>query len=210
MKIEQMRLGRMRTFGYLIGDEVSGNAALIDPAFDTADILHRANQSGYNITHVLNTHHHADHTAGNKAVIKVTGALLCIHASDAPALSGLINRATSRMLGGRRSPSPDRLLTDGDKLHVGTIELTILHTPGHTPGGICIHTPGHVFTGDTLFVGAIGRADLPGSSAEQLLAAIHRKLYTLPDETIVWPGHDYGDRPSSIVGHERQHNPYTR
>ena len=209
MKMEQIKLSRMETFCYLIGDEASGNGALIDPAFDVPHILGRARAAGYTITHVINTHHHSDHSAGNAQALQATGAKLCIHALDAPALGRLTGRAFARMLGGRGSPAPDILLADGDILRVGATALTVLHTPGHTPGGICLYTPGHVFTGDTLFVGAVGRTDLSGGDAGRLLAAIHSKIYTLPDDTIVWPGHDYGDSPKSTVAHERANNPFT-
>lgn len=209
MKIEQIRLSRMNTFCYLIGDDAAGTAVLIDPAFDVPRILSMVRRGGYIVTHVINTHHHSDHTAGNADVVKATGAWLCIHELDAPFLGNLTGRAFSRMLGGKGSPPAQRLLKDGEKLRVGTIVLTVLHTPGHTPGGACFYTPGHVFTGDTLFVGAVGRTDLPGGNAAQLLSSIHKKLYTLPEETIVWPGHDYGQAPSSTIGNERQFNPFT-
>jgi hydroxyacylglutathione hydrolase len=210
MKVDQILLSRMDTFCYLIGDESAGTAALIDPAFDVPRILAKAGNAGYTITHVLNTHGHPDHSAGNADVIRATGAQLCIHEIDAPSLGNMTGRVFSRMLGGKGSPRPQRLLKDGDKIRIGAIELTVLHTPGHTPGGACFYTTGHVFTGDTLFVGAVGRTDLSGGSAAQLLASIQNKIYTLPEDTIVWPGHHYGDAPSSTVGRERRENPFTR
>jgi hydroxyacylglutathione hydrolase len=209
MQIEQILLSRMDTFCYLIGDESAGAAALIDPAFDIPRILALVQKGGYIVTHVINTHHHSDHTAGNADVISATGAHLCIHELDAPFLSKLTGRAFCRMLGGKASPPPQRLLKDGDRIYIGAIELRVLHTPGHTPGGACFYTPGHVFTGDTLFVGAVGRTDLSGGSAEQLQSSIRDRIYTLPEDTIVWPGHDYGDSPSSTVGNERRFNPFT-
>lgn len=209
MKVTQIKLSRMATFCYLVGDEASGHGALIDPAFDVPRILDRARAAGYRITHVINTHHHADHSAGNAEAIKATGAKLCIHAQDAPALGRLTGRAFARMLGGKGSPPPDIVLADGDTLRIGATPLTVLHTPGHTPGGICLYTPGHVFTGDTLFVSGVGRTDLAGGDPGQLLASIRTKIYTLPDDTIVWPGHDYGPSPSSTVARERADNPFT-
>jgi glyoxylase-like metal-dependent hydrolase (beta-lactamase superfamily II) len=210
MKIDQIPLSRMDTFCYVIADEASGRAALIDPAFDVPRILATARKAGYAVSHVINTHHHPDHSAGNAEVIQATGAQLCIHEKDAPFLNKLTGRAMARMLGGKGSPAPQRMLVDGDTVRIGATELTVLHTPGHTPGGICIYTPGHVFTGDTLFVGAVGRTDLPGGSDRLLRTSICDRIYALPDETIVWPGHNYGDTPSSTVGYERQHNPFTR
>lgn len=210
MMIEQILLKRMDTFCYLVGDEVSGRAALIDPAFEVPRILEIARKAGYSVTHVINTHHHADHTAGNADVVRLTGAGICIHELEAAALGNITNRAFARMLGGKGSPNPKRLLIDGDTIHIGATAIRVLHTPGHTPGGISLYTPGHVFTGDTLFVGAVGRTDLPGGNPKQLLTAIRNKIYTLPDETIIWPGHDYGDAPSSTVADERRFNPFTR
>jgi glyoxylase-like metal-dependent hydrolase (beta-lactamase superfamily II) len=210
MRIEQIKLSKMATFCYLVGDEASGNAALIDPAFDVPRIVDMATRAGYTITHVINTHHHADHSAGNAEVIRRTHARLSIHAQDAAALTKIAGKAFARMLGGKGSPPPDRRLADGDRLRIGTVELRVLHTPGHTPGSICLHAPGHIFTGDTLFVGAVGRTDLPGGSARKLISSIRKKIYTLPEDTIVWPGHDYGERPSSTIFYEKNHNPYTR
>ncbi|MBW1990455.1 MAG: MBL fold metallo-hydrolase [Deltaproteobacteria bacterium] len=144
------------------------------------------------------------------AILSATGAKLAVHRLEAKRLSGLFTRGLSKVLGGAASPRPDRLLADGDALDFGKQTLTVLHTPGHTPGGICLYTPGHVFTGDTLFVGSVGRTDLPGGSTATLLSSIRRKLYTLPPETIVWPGHHYGRTPTSTIAREMAENPFTR
>jgi len=200
----------METFCYLVGDEKTRTAALIDPAFDTEQILQIATELGYAITHVINTHCHSDHTAGNQAVIRATSAKLLIHAADAPKLSTVVNAAFSKVLGGKGSPEPDVLLQDNDDIIIGATVLLTIHTPGHTPGGICLYAPGHVFTGDTLFVEAVGRTDLPGGSSRQLLQSIRERLYTLPGDTIVWPGHDYGPTPSSSIDYEKRHNGFTR
>ena len=210
MYVKQIKLSKMETFCYLVGDEGSQTAALIDPAFDTGQILQIASELGYAITHVINTHCHSDHTAGNQAIIRATKAKLLIHAADAPKLTTIVNTAFSKVLGGKGSPDPDVLLHDQDDITIGETVLETIHTPGHTPGGICLYTPGHVFTGDTLFVEAVGRTDMPGGSSPQLLNSIREKLYTLPGDTIVWPGHDYGPTPSSSIDHEKRHNEFTR
>jgi hydroxyacylglutathione hydrolase len=210
MDVIQIKLSKMDTFGYLVGDPGTGEAALIDPAFDTPRILATAREKGFNVTRVINTHNHPDHTAGNAAIIKATGAELLMHRVDAERMGGMLNRGFARILGGKGSPKPDVALEDGDTIPVGGIDLTVIHTPGHTPGGICLYAPGHVFTGDTLFVEAVGRTDLPGGSAATLLAAIRENLYTLPGDTIVWPGHDYGPTPSSTISREMATNPFTR
>jgi len=209
-QIIQMRLDKMAVFCYLIGDIDSKTCVLIDPAFETKEIIQKVNSSGYTVTQLINTHNHADHTAGNASIISKTGAKLLIHKLDAKRLNSIGSRAFSRMLGGRKSPHPDRLLENNDILTIGKTALTILHTPGHTPGGICLYTEGNVFTGDTLFVGAVGRTDLRGGSMKGLLKSVHEKIYTLPDDTKIWPGHDYGGKPYSTVEEERQNNPFTR
>lgn len=210
LTVEQIRLSKMATFAYLVMDAETGQAALIDPAFDTGRILAAAKEMGATVTHVVNTHNHPDHTAGNAAVLAATGARLVMHRRDADRLGGLFHRGFSRLLGGKGSPRPDRQVDDGDRIDIGRSALTVIHTPGHTPGGICLYAPGNLFTGDTLFVGSVGRTDLPGGSARVLLSSIREKLYTLPGDTVVWPGHDYGSFPRSTIAHEMVTNPFTR
>jgi glyoxylase-like metal-dependent hydrolase (beta-lactamase superfamily II) len=207
MEILQIRLNKMAVFCYLIGDESSRTGALIDPAFETDRILAVVKEKGYRITHVINTHCHSDHTAGNAAIIAATGAQLLIHELDAENLTKMLNRGFTRILGGKTSPRPDILLKDNDVITIGSTVLNVIHTPGHTPGGICLLAENNIFTGDTLFVGAVGRTDLPGGSYKQLSRAIRERIYTLPEETIVWPGHDYGISRVSSVAREKKDNP---
>ena len=209
MQVIQISLTPMETFCYILGDEATNNCALIDPAFETEKILDMVKKAGYRVTHLINTHSHSDHTAGNAKIIAATGARLLIHSLDAKALGKMLNSTFSKMMGGKGSPEPDVLLGDGDIIHIGDSELKVIHTPGHTPGGICIYFDGNVFTGDTLFVEAVGRTDLPGGSIKTLMESIHTKIYTLPDETIVWPGHDYGSMKHSTVGYEKEKNLFT-
>ena len=210
MIIKQILLSPMDTFCYVIGDEATKTCALIDPAFETPKILSIVEQEGYRVTHLINTHGHSDHSAGNAAIIKATHAKLHLHYSEAKRVSGIANSAFSRMMGGKGSPPPDVLLKDKDLIDIGETQLAVIHTPGHTPGSICLYSIGHVFTGDTLFVEAVGRTDLPGGSTQQLLDSIRKKLYTLPEDTRVWPGHDYGPSPDSTIGHEIRENYFTR
>jgi glyoxylase-like metal-dependent hydrolase (beta-lactamase superfamily II) len=211
MEIKQILLSKMVNFCYLVGDEASKTCALIDPAFETDRILTEAERLGYRVTHIINTHGHSDHTAGNEAIKAATGAQLLIHELDAKRLGKVVHKTFSRILGGKGSPVPDVLLKDNDLVQIGDgINMRVIHTPGHTPGGICLYSDGHLFTGDTLFVGAVGRTDLPGGSSRQLLASIQKKIYTLPGSTIVWPGHDYGPYTSSTVEREKLTNPFTR
>ncbi len=210
MEIKQIKLSKMAVFCYIIGDPASGSCALIDPAFETGRILKEVKRSGLRVTHVINTHCHSDHTAGNASVIASTGARLLIHKLDAKRLEGILNASFSKILGGGRSPTPDVLLEDGDIIQIGEISIKVIHTPGHTPGGICLYADGNLFTGDSLFVGAVGRTDLPGGSSKRLIRSIHEKLYSLPGETKVWPGHDYGGRPYSTIEEQKRSNPYTK
>jgi glyoxylase-like metal-dependent hydrolase (beta-lactamase superfamily II) len=210
VEIRQIKLSKMAIFCYLIIDESSRSAAIIDPAFDTGKILSYLSDRRLTLTHIINTHGHADHTAGNAAIQKATQAKLYMHRGELSHLKGLMHKTFSLFLGGQGSPLPDAFMEEGDTIMAGRIRLSVLHTPGHTRGSVSIHTEGHVFTGDTLFVGGVGRTDLPGGSHRELLSSIHNKIYTLPDHTIVWPGHDYGSAPHSTVGREKAENPYTR
>jgi hydroxyacylglutathione hydrolase len=209
MEVKQIYLPQMANFCYMAGDEATRTCAVIDPAFDPQKILDTVKEAGYTITHVINTHGHSDHTSGNAGIIEATGAQLCIHRADADQVTRLLTRTLSRLMGGKGSPRPSRLLEDNDTISIGKTNLMVIHTPGHTPGSICIHSDGHLFTGDTLFVGAVGRTDLPGGSAKQLLRSIREKLYALPGDTRVWPGHDYGQAPFSTIEIEKQTNPFT-
>lgn len=199
----------MDNFCYIVGDEATQTCALIDPAFETDRILKQAAAEGLQVSHIINTHGHSDHTAGNQAIKAATGAKLLIHGLDAVRLGKMLHKTFSRVLGGKGSPGADVLLKDNDKINIGKTELTVLHTPGHTPGCICLFGDGNVFTGDTLFVQAVGRTDLPGGSLKQLLLSVREKIYTLPGDTIVWPGHHYGPTPSTTVEIEKNTNPFT-
>ncbi len=207
--VRQIRVGMMATFCYIIGDEASHTCAVLDPAFEVKKILKETESLGYKLTHVINTHGHLDHTRGNAQIIAASGAKLLIHELDAKTLEKILIRTFSRLLGGKGSPLPDRLLKDGDTIDIGETSLKVIHTPGHTMGGICLYTEGNLFTGDTLFVGAVGRTDLRGGSMLRLIQSIKEKLYTLPDDTIVWPGHDYGITPNSTIAYEKKSNPQT-
>jgi glyoxylase-like metal-dependent hydrolase (beta-lactamase superfamily II) len=188
MIVRQLQVGFMDNFSYLVGCETSRQAMVIDPAGDAQEIVALAKSLGLTIVLIVNTHGHGDHTAGNAALKALTGAQVVIHALDADGY-----------------PGADRFLSEENSLQLGNIPFDVLHTPGHTPGGICLHAEGHLFTGDTLFVGDSGRTDLEGGHRPTLGASI-RQLMTLPEETIVWPGHDYGPTPSSTLGWEKRHN----
>ncbi|RJP86266.1 MAG: MBL fold metallo-hydrolase [Desulfobacteraceae bacterium] len=209
MKLKAIYLPQMANFCYMVGDESTHTCGVIDPAFDPRKILDEVRDAGYTITHVINTHGHSDHTSGNAAILEATGAQLCIHKADSEQVTRMLSRVLSRFMGGKGSPKASRLLEDNDIIDIGQTQLKVIHTPGHTPGSICLYTDGNLFTGDTLFVGAVGRTDFPGGSPSQLLASVRQKLYTLPGDTRVWPGHDYGPSPSSTIEKEKRTNPFT-
>ena len=207
MIVEQMLGGPMAVFSYIVGCEQEKECLIIDPAGSIDRVLSRTEALGLTVTTVVNTHGHADHTSGNNALISRTGARLVAHEKDADRITAGLNKAMSLVMGKRPSPGAHFHVKDGDFIKLGKTGLSVLHTPGHTPGGICLYGDGNLFTGDTLFVGAVGRTDMRGGSFETLLASL-RKLLELPPDTIVWPGHDYGDTPSSTLAHEKKTNPY--
>ena len=188
MLIKQLDIGYMDNFCYIVGCEKTRKALVIDPGRDVDRIVSAAEKQGLEIEAIVNTHAHGDHTAGNAELKSLTGAKIFIHALDAAGY-----------------PKADVFLKDEKTLQLGEITFDVIHTPGHTPGGICLHTQGNLFTGDTLFVGDSGRTDLPGGDRPTLGKSI-RRLMQLPDDTIIWPGHDYGPTPTSTIGWEKRHN----
>lgn len=188
MIIKQLCLGSMDNFTYLIGDEATKTALVIDPAADVEPIIQEAQEAGLIIKTILNTHGHFDHTAGNAMLKYRTDAQIVLHKADA-------------FLYG----DADRLLDQETVFDSGELHFRVIHTPGHTPGGICLYAEDNLFTGDTLFVGDSGRTDLAGGD-RNLLAKSLRSLMTLPEKTIVWPGHDYGPTPASTIGWEKRNN----
>jgi glyoxylase-like metal-dependent hydrolase (beta-lactamase superfamily II) len=188
MIIKQLEIGYMDNFCYIVGCEKTRKALVIDPGRDVDLIVSVAEKQGLEIETIVNTHTHGDHTAGNAELKSLTGSKIIIHALDAAGYH-----------------TADVLLKDEKTLQLGEITFDIIHTPGHTPGGICLYAQGNLFTGDTLFVGDSGRTDLPGGDRPTLGESI-RRLTQLPDDTIIWPGHDYGPTPTSTIGWEKRHN----
>ncbi len=210
MIVKQYEVGNFAVFCYLIGDEESHEGLFIDPADDTARLLAEAKSHGLDkIKYIINTHSHVDHIMGNAEMMKKTGARIIIHEEDA---SALVQTPSYLLEMFRATPSPPADLTvgEGDVIQVGKVGLKVIHTPGHSAGGMSLYLDGMVFTGDTLFVGSVGRTDFPGSSWDVLEASIRKKLYVLPGETVVFPGHNYGSTPTSTIQNERRHNPFVR
>ncbi|MGC8602875.1 MAG: MBL fold metallo-hydrolase [Desulfomonilaceae bacterium] len=206
MIIEQIQIGSFEIFCYVLGDSETGVGIIVDPGGPAGPILSRAQRIGLSqITYIVNTHSHVDHTAGNRETQEATSAAIAIHELDAPDLLNP-NLAMLAMFGAEPSPPPSVLLKDNDVITFGNESVKVIHTPGHTLGGICLYFDGHVITGDTLFVGGIGRTDLPGGSYETLRNSIKKRLFTLPQDTIVLPGHNYGSTPTSTIGREMREN----
>jgi hydroxyacylglutathione hydrolase len=208
MLLEQIPVGEMAVFCYLVGCEETRQAAAIDPAGDTERLLAFLQEKKLRLAYIVSTHGHADHTCGNQALAARTGAKTVMHGLDDDFFSSAEGRRLSEAFGLHSAPPADIRVADGDRLTLGTLSLEFIHTPGHTPGAMCVRVGNNLFTGDTLFVGAVGRTDLPGASFEGLLRSIEEKLLPLPRETVIWPGHDYGDRPSSTLAEEMETNPY--
>ncbi|MEJ2718631.1 MAG: MBL fold metallo-hydrolase, partial [Deltaproteobacteria bacterium] len=175
MIIEQIEIPGFQVFCYVLGDEETGEGIVVDPGGPADSILEAARKAGVTkITHIINTHCHVDHIAGNKDMQAATGAPIAIHEDDAAVLA---NPNPSSLLMFRAEPSPPAtvLLKDGDKIQFGKQSVEVIHTPGHSPGGICLHFPGYVITGDTLFVGGVGRTDLAGGSYQVLQSSIRNR-----------------------------------
>ncbi len=210
MYLQQIKVGFMEVFCYLVGCPDTKECLAIDPAGDEERVVTLIQEKGFSLKKIVNTHGHADHTCGNARVKELTGASIVMHPDDDRMFNSPEGQQMARQMGFALSPAADEHVEDGDRIHVGGISLEVIHTPGHSPGGICLLGEGNLFTGDTLFVGAIGRTDLPGASMQQFMESIRGRLLTLPGETVVWPGHDYGMRPSSTIAEETRSNPWLR
>jgi glyoxylase-like metal-dependent hydrolase (beta-lactamase superfamily II) len=185
----------MGNFAYLFGCQKTKEAALVDPGFDVEALLAQARADGYRIAHLFTTHGHYDHVGGHKEVAAATGARIIAHRLEVQTLKA-------------QGITVDLAVEDGETVSVGDLAVQIIHTPGHTPGAVCLLVGGEkLITGDTLFVGDCGRVDLPGGSLEDLFESIQKKLKTLPEHVQVYPGHDYGQRPFSTIGDEKRSNP---
>ncbi len=188
---------------YVVSDE-TGEGVVIDPGGMAKQILAYIREAKLSVAAVLNTHGHCDHIGANDEIRDETGAPLYIHREDAAMISDM-KLNLSAFMGFRVISRPaEQLLSEGDKISFGQSELEVIHTPGHTKGGVCFVGEGAAFTGDTLFAGSIGRSDFPGGSERDLIGNIKKKLLALPDETKVYSGHG----PSSEIGWERKCNPY--
>jgi glyoxylase-like metal-dependent hydrolase (beta-lactamase superfamily II) len=208
MIIKQLTVGFMEVFCYILGCEETQKALLIDPAGDEEHVVDTARSLGLTIESIVNTHGHPDHTCGNAKIKDLTGAEIYMHVLDDQMFNTPEGQSMARQMGFAVSPPADVHLQEGDTISFGNSKLSVLHTPGHSPGGVCLYGEKNLFTGDTLFVGAVGRTDLPGGSLDTMLQSIKEKILCLPDDTIIWPGHNYGASPTSTVALEKKQNIY--
>ncbi len=193
--LKQLELGPLQNFVYLVGSKESGEAAVVDPAWDVQRILETAARDGMRITRVLITHTHFDHINGVEELVAATDAQVLVHKKEVPALR--LERATVRGVEG------------GERIEVGSVELSLLHTPGHTPGSTCFTVGDRLIAGDTLFVGGCGRCDLPGGDPEALHQSLSR-LRRLDDRMVLCPGHHYAPEETSGMKEEKATNPFLR
>jgi hydroxyacylglutathione hydrolase len=208
MMVKTLVVGSFTANCYIVGSSSTNKGMIIDPGAEAPTILRTVQQMGLSISLIVATHAHIDHVGALRAVQQKTGAHFALHEAE----KGLLLTAPMRMLTSlgispvKSPPRPDRLLKDSDHIDIGDLHFTVLYTPGHSAGGICLSGHGVVFSGDTLFNLGIGRTDFPGMSYKRLLKSIREKLMVLPDETTVYPGHG----PPTTVGNERRGNPFLR
>ena len=186
MIVHQIQVGNMQNFCYVVADEESNECIVIDPSWDLEKIEEIISRNGLNVKYIVNTHHHFDHTIGNKAMVDSTGAKIIQHEAS--------------------TLDYDIAVKDGDKIQFGNSELKVVHTPGHSKDSICLIGDGKIFSGDTLFVGNCGRVDLPGGSAKELYHSLFDILYDLDDELTLYCGHNYGSSETSTIGKEKKMN----
>ncbi len=188
MKILQIPVGQMANFTYIIADEETDDAAIIDPSWELDEIFRALKKNGWKAKYVINTHTHFDHVLGNEQVAQVTGAKIIQHKNS--------------------KIEKDISVDDGDTLEIGSVKLKVVHTPGHSKDSVCLlYEEGQVvFTGDTLFVGNCGRTDLPGSDPAEMYHSLFDILAKLDERLVVYPGHNYGQSPTSTIGREKKTN----
>jgi glyoxylase-like metal-dependent hydrolase (beta-lactamase superfamily II) len=201
MRVQRLILGALDTNCFVVGDDSGGPVVVIDPADDSNAILDVI--GSHAIAAVVLTHGHFDHLGGVAGLVRDTGAPLMVHAADADAITSAESNGGALFGFGAFAPRADRRLAEGETIEAGSLRLEVLHTPGHTPGGIALLGEGHLFAGDTLFAGSVGRTDFGGGDARALRASIAR-LAGLPAETIVHPGHG----PDTTIAREIKVNPF--
>jgi hydroxyacylglutathione hydrolase len=206
MILEMLTVGPFQENCYIVGDETTGEGALVDPGDEAARIAIAVEQTNLEISQILITHAHVDHVGAVAALVEEYACPVLMHAEAEPMLRQLPSQAMMMGLRFGKVPNVDRHIEDGEVIPVGSLELASLYTPGHAPGHLAfyVQSEGIVFSGDALFAGSVGRVDLPGGSMEVLMKSIEERLLTLPDETKVYSGHG----PQTTIGNEKAYNPF--
>lgn len=204
MKVRKLIVGPLEANCYILWDEESKEAVVIDPGGEEERILKAIRRNSLKVIYIVDTHAHIDHIEANDFIREKTNAPLLIHSADVSLLEDLEANLSTMMGNSKAFLPPTGVLKDEDKIKVGRFHLQILHTPGHTPGSICLYVDNKLFTGDTLFAGGIGRTDFPRSSLKQLQESIQKKILKFPSEVVVYPGHG----PETTIGEEKKSNPF--
>jgi hydroxyacylglutathione hydrolase len=208
--IKQMELGPMMNFVYLIGCPEGHMAAVVDPAWDVPRIVDEVRKLGLTLSHVLLTHLHPDHANGLEELLRTTNAVVCIHTEEIGYAQEMARRFQISLEFLEQYAPRIISVTDGQEIPLGGLVIRCLHTPGHTPGSQCFLAGKNLFSGDTLFVDACGRVDLPGGDSDKMWWSLTRKLGSLEDDIVLYPGHDYGHQPTASLGEQKRTNPYMR
>jgi hydroxyacylglutathione hydrolase len=203
---KQIEIGPMKNYVYLIGSTETHKAAVVDAAWEIDTILKIAAQDDMEITHALVTHTHPDHVGGGFAGMEIAGVTELLEKCKAKVV---VHKAEAEFIKGL-SPSDMIKSDNGDKVDVGGLKIELMHTPGHTPGSQCFLVDGRVVSGDTMFIDACGRVDFPGGNPEQMYYSLTQKMAALPDETILFPGHNYAQLTQATIGEQKKTNPYLR
>ncbi len=205
LNLKRLSVGPLSSNCYILWEDTDKNAIIIDPGDDKEKIIKCIDREELKVKYIILTHAHYDHLNATDDIRKYTGAKVAIHRLDAAGLTDKTVSLAAYTGYGEVQGEADILLEDGDKLFTGSIEAKIIHTPGHSVGGICVLVNNILFSGDTLFKQSIGRSDFPGGNLHELILSIRTKLYILPDDTHVYPGHGL----STTIAAEKQSNPYT-
>jgi glyoxylase-like metal-dependent hydrolase (beta-lactamase superfamily II) len=206
MKYDSVIVGALETNCYLVYCQETLECAIIDPGAEPEKIVRFIGHNCLKPTILINTHGHVDHIGANRDIKDKFDIPLYIHAADRPMLESTLQSELSFFLGAKESPPPDKFLEEGGEIKIGNVMLSVFHTPGHSPGSVCLMGDGILFSGDTLFFGGVGRTDLPGGSWEELERSIREKIFTLPVDTVVLPGHG----PTTTIDQETKFNPFIR